>query len=336
MFPDRINRLIVDGVVDAYDYRKTLWLDNLVDTEQDLKLLYYHCARVGWPKCAMANETGETTVEGVKARIDNITASLYHNPMPIVSRQGPAIITYSDVKAFLFLALYVPIEIFPLVTDWLHAIEQGTVTTSWDLSAGFANGLSRDATTAIACSDGESQKHVSREDFRQHIDNLNKLSPSLGEIWASIRLKCIHYDDRSYYRFTDDWAGNTSHPIMEIGNTADPVTPGRYAKKMAKGFTGAVALIQDSPGHCSSAAPSNCTTTYVRRYFQTGELPEEGTVCPVDEMPFGETEGEEEEVLSVEAKRTRVHHKAISSAILAANRGFGRSGLLTALEQGER
>lgn len=36
MFPDRVHRLVVDGVVDAYNYRKSLWSDNLFDTEKDV------------------------------------------------------------------------------------------------------------------------------------------------------------------------------------------------------------------------------------------------------------------------------------------------------------
>lgn len=110
---------------------------------------------------------------------------------------------------------------------------------------------------------------------------------------------------------------------MEIGNTADPVTPGRYAKKMAKGFAGAVALIQDSPGHCSLAAPSNCTVSYVKQYFQTGALPEEGTVCPVDEVPFGEV-GEEEGVLDLETQKLRKQLGTVRKALHASSGGFGR------------
>lgn len=67
----------------------------------------------------------------------------------------------------------------------------------------------------------------------------------------------------------------------------DPVTPVRNAYKMAKGFEGAVALTQDSAGHCSASTFSRCTRSYIRRYFQTGELPPQGLVCPADEMPFG-------------------------------------------------
>lgn len=180
MFPERINRLIVDGVVDAYDYRKTLWLDNLIDTEADLNLLYYHCARVGHPKCLLANETGETTVEGVSARVKNITTSLYHNPMPLISRGQPGLITYSDIKGLLFTALYSPIEMFPVVAEVLAMIEEGGVGNSFpDQNKQLAAALAQGATMAIACSDGVSQNDVSKEEFREHIKKLEKLSPNL-------------------------------------------------------------------------------------------------------------------------------------------------------------
>ncbi|KAK0886986.1 hypothetical protein LTR02_017643 [Friedmanniomyces endolithicus] len=101
MFPDRVGRLIVDGVVDAYDYKKSLWSDNLLDTEKDLQGLYYHCARAGYPACALANKTSVTTAKGVENRVLNITYSLYHNPLPVIS-PSPEVITYSDVKNLIF------------------------------------------------------------------------------------------------------------------------------------------------------------------------------------------------------------------------------------------
>ncbi|KAK4612019.1 hypothetical protein CLAFUW4_13258 [Fulvia fulva] len=69
--------LIVDGVVDAYDYRKVLYL--------------------------------------------------YYNPLPVI---GPYldIITYSDVYALIFQALYKPIAKLLLVVDILADIEKGNGT----------------------------------------------------------------------------------------------------------------------------------------------------------------------------------------------------------------
>ena len=34
------------------------------------------------------------------------------------------------------------------------------------------------------------------------------------------------------------------------------------------------------------SSPNLCMARYVRKYFQTGELPPEGTVCEVNESPF--------------------------------------------------
>lgn len=336
MFPDRINRLVVDGVVDANDYRETLWLDNLMDTEKSLQLFYYHCARVGYPKCALANSTGETTVEGAAVRVQEISASLYHKPLPVVSREGPDIVTFSDVKNVLLASLYVPLQLWPFIAQLLTQIEKGDVTWSWhDTREGFARGVSRAATLAIICSDGESQVGTSQDEFWQRVQRLEKYSSTLGELWASFRLNCIHYKVRPWHRFTNDWAGKTSHAILEIGNTADPVTPGRFAKKMAKGFDGAVVLIQDSPGHCSSAVPSNCTLSHVRQYFQTGDLPPKGTICPPDKLPFDEVGDEDEEILNVEMQKVKRWYTTLSEAIFIANGGFERNVLAHSLLIGE-
>lgn len=61
---------------------------------------------------------------------------------------------------------------------------------------------------------------------------------------------------------------------------------------MSRGFKSSVVLTQDSPGHCSLAGTSLCTTKAVRAYFRDGVLPEEGTVCSVRERLFREDQEE--------------------------------------------
>jgi hypothetical protein len=48
--------------------------------------------------------------------------------------------------------------------------------------------------------------------------------------------------------------GNTSFPLLFIGNTADPVTPLVGAKKMSKLFKGSAILTVDTPGVSVSVA----------------------------------------------------------------------------------
>ena len=135
---------------------------------------------------------------------------------------------------------------------------------------------------------------------------------------ATLQLRSLHKNETTADRSI---LLSVGHPILEIGNSADPVTPGRYAKKMAKGFTGAVALIQDSAGHCSLSTPSICTMLYVRQYFQTGELPPEGTICKADAVPFGPSPGDFE-VLDQETKSMGKRQARIAKAVYAAGGGY--------------
>lgn len=178
-----------------------------------------------------------------------------------------------------------------------------------------------DATLAVACTDGDDQSFVDRDAFAKHLKRLVKLSPSIGAIWATFRLHCIHYSVRALHRYPGPFEGNTSHPVLFLGNTADPVTPLRNAINMAKGYTGAVALTQDSPGHCTLAAPSSCTAKYVRQYFQSGELPPKNTTCKADYEPFGPTPGEVHET-SVEEKELKLRVKKVHDVVLAVGGGF--------------
>ncbi|KAM0721053.1 hypothetical protein Q7P37_003339 [Cladosporium fusiforme] len=331
MFPDRIERLVVDGVVEYGNYLSGNWSSNLVDTEKTMDLFYFHCARVGYPNCPLANSTGKSSPESVKKRTDSIINSLYHNPLPFYE---PAdVLSYSEIRSLIFGALYSPVQTFYAVAHILHAIEQknrtilepfmGAIHRSACASDNWENPLAttQDAQVAIACSDGNDQSYVDRASFQAFAKDLAAQSPSSGSIWSTIRLNCIHYTLPAVHRFTGPWRAKTSHPLLLIGNTADPVTPGRYAQKMAEGFEGAVALIQDSGGHCSAAAYSRCTVGYIRQYFQTGELPPVNTTCAVDVLPFGPTPGEvmiEDEEIKLAAER----HQGFADAILEHGAGF--------------
>ncbi|KAK4508110.1 hypothetical protein PRZ48_001848 [Zasmidium cellare] len=348
MFPDKIHRLVVDGVVDAWDYRQTLWFDNLVDTERDMGLFYYHCARAGYPACALANETGKTTEEGVKARFANILESLYHNPLPVVQNGHPEVISYSDVRSLIFASLYSPVQAFPFVANMLASIEKGdgiwfanflldyykytcpgcsgSASTSGALrnKTSDTTQLSPDAGMGIACTDGEDQSFLTRPLFEEHIKNVTKLSPTIGPEWAMIRLACARYNVRPFHRFTAPWQGKTSHPVLLLGNTADPVTPLRAAKKMSRGFEGSVVLTQDSPGHCTLAAASRCTTGYVRGYFQTGELPPANTTCKVDTLPFGNGPDGDANIMDDETRQLSEDVASVQAALYQAGGSFMR------------
>jgi hypothetical protein len=146
----------------------------------------------------------------------------------------------------------------------------------------FDNG--RDALTAVACNDGDDVPGDLKSS-QEYFELLTKAS-SWGELWAGIRMSCAGWPKFPKDHFQGPFEANTSHPILLIGNTADPVTPLWAAKKMSRGFNGSVVLTQNSAGHCSISAPSLCTQKYIRQYFVDGTLPDPGTVCEPIGKPF--------------------------------------------------
>ncbi|KAL1591093.1 hypothetical protein WHR41_00473 [Cladosporium halotolerans] len=320
MFPDRIHRLRVDELVDADDYRKVKWTDNLRDTEKEMHEFYRHCARAGFPACSLANQSGYTTIDSVEARVKNATDSLIHNPLPVLG-PNPEVITYSDAKHLVFAGLYSPMISFPRIANLLAGVEQGDGTlfaellrpyhgltcsaepasldvtrSSYNMAAGI---LAPDATMAIACADGDDQSWMTKSQYAEYWHKLAKKSPTIGPMWSMFRMYCIHYSVRPAYRFTAPFKAKTSHPILMIGNTADPVTPLHNAFKMSKGYPGSVVLTQNSPGHTSNSVYSSCTVSHIRRYFHSGYLPEEGTVCETDELPFGNENATAEDIATM-------------------------------------
>lgn len=347
MFPHRVERLVVDGVVNAYNYAQALWSDNLIDTEKVMDAFYVHCARAGYPACALANATSNTAA-GVRQRVEDILAGLYYNPLPVIGT-NPEVVTYSDVRTLIFAALYTPIKSFPRVAQRLVELEHGngtefakSLSTHHSFVCGdpaYHNrtrslGMSYDSEQAIACTDGDDQSWLNRTAFEAFSKELAAISPTIGSMWSMIRMHCVHYDVRPVYRFVGPWRARTSHPLLMIGNRADPVTPVQHAHRMAEGFEGAVVLTQDSAGHCSLSTFSNCTVQYVRTYFQTGELPPVNTTCLADELPFGPGQGEVE-TASAGILEERHRHAELTNGLVAAGGGFMRLGVARALNPHE-
>ncbi|KAI4721962.1 hypothetical protein E4T48_01897 [Aureobasidium sp. EXF-10727] len=329
MYPDRVHRIILDGVVDAENYKQALWSNNLVDAEKAMDSLYHHCARAGYPSCALANQTGETKAMDIKRRILSMQKRLLDAPIAVLGPR-PEIITYSDLRTLLFLSLYAPLKNFPLLATILSQLEAGNGTDfaqilskyhvmscnpSDDGNPGIRD-FPDDPSTVISCSDGDDQTNVTRTAFEQFANELVDVSPTIGTVWSVLHMHCIHYSLRPVYRYTGPWQGSTAHPLLFIANTADPVTPAVNAHVMAKGFENAVTLVQDSVGHTSLAAFGNCTVRYVRRYFQTGELPAVNTTCLADEIPFGSSG--ENGVVNVQDRDAAgwAGHAAIADAFL--------------------
>jgi pimeloyl-ACP methyl ester carboxylesterase len=299
MFPDRVGRLILDGVVSAHDYLNSLGQGSLADTEKDMTSFYTFCQSSGPEKCPLATSTSNAST--IEERVRKIIKSLYHHPIALISPQGPELFTYTDLKLVIFGSLYTPAESFGYVAALLAAVEKrgGELLDQVALvihnsrtyschSDPLAQSQSDVPQDAILCGDGVDQTDLDQDTFENYLRLLQGISPAVGPIWATLKMKCAAWPIKPLYTFGDEEAfgGNTSHPILFISNTADPVTPLKSGRLMANLFPGSALLVQDSAGHCSSSQPTPCTMKAIREYFQTGGVPTKNTVCIPPNSPF--------------------------------------------------
>ncbi|KAJ7440151.1 TAP-like protein-domain-containing protein [Mycena latifolia] len=295
MFPDKVGRIVIDGVLDADNYFDTLWSHSLFDTDHALQSFFDGCAAAGPAGCAFYAPTPEEVSKNLTALYESIRA----RPIPVHTASGYRLVDFASLRLGVFSALYSPQPMFSLGADVLAALARGDWSSptldlllepvfecSCDPTEHQFDAVG-DAMLAIICNDGRVVPS-DFEDSEQHYANMTKAS-DWGSILASIRIACSGWPDGPKKHFQGPVGGNTSTPMLIIGNTADPITPLWAAKKTAGVFPGSVVLTQDCAGHTSLAAASPCTWGHIREYFETGALPDAGTICPVVGSPFPNT-----------------------------------------------
>ncbi|KAG7091869.1 hypothetical protein E1B28_008270 [Marasmius oreades] len=293
MFPDKVHRLVIDGVVDVSDdYYTTKWTTNLRDTDNVLQWFFKDCHKAGPENCAFY----EPSVKAMNIKLNDLYSSIIRSPVPAQTSGSYGLVDYARLRFTIFRAFYKPFAIWPMLATGLQDLVQGNGTALFNiqdlprfqcscdpLEHAFDN--EGDVSTAIACNDGDSIPS-DLEEAREHYREVLRVS-EWGSIWAGIRMRCGGWStDIPKTQFRGPIVGNTNHPLLLIGNTADPVTPLWAAHKVSSGFPGSVVLSQDSAGHSSISSPSVCTALAVREYFVNGTLPKAGTYCPIVGTPF--------------------------------------------------
>lgn len=287
--------MAIDGVWDATNYTAGDFATGLTAVETVIHAFYEFCYKGGPTRCALY----EPSPQGVQIRVDAIFASLRGSPIPVpFASSGPALITEGVMKNKLFSSLYTPIVKFPVFAEQMRAVETRNQTALETIAEGDLSvqcncdgkdlppwSISNHANQAVMCSD----MIPATGDYSQieaFYTNVSAVSPLVAQIWLPDILTRIEWSIETKWRYEGPFGGNTSHPILILENTYDPVSSLVEAKAIAERFIGAGLLEHHAHGHCTVASPSLCTAKAVRAYFVNGTLPEPGTVCEPEELPF--------------------------------------------------
>ncbi|KAK6815715.1 hypothetical protein PG987_016481 [Apiospora arundinis] len=113
LFPDRVGRMVLDGVADAEDYYNNDRKSNVALLDEAMGKFVTFC-HVGGPEaCAF---WGPTPAD-ITARLDGLIHQLQNHPVPVSglasAKPMPALVTYADLEALFMKAIYDPVMLFP-------------------------------------------------------------------------------------------------------------------------------------------------------------------------------------------------------------------------------
>ncbi|KAI5830337.1 alpha/beta-hydrolase [Schizophyllum commune Tattone D] len=291
MFPDRVGRVVIDGVVDPQLYAGGPGYETMTASveSRDAALAGFakECAKAG-KRCALKEtDTGDDILDRIYKTAKNLY-KLYeagHTP--------EGILTPSAVTRFIQEALYKP-------NTWGDLAAQ--LKTIYDIAQGNGDsGSARrivkreddddqqpddisDSLMAISCGDSiDAGNATIQNTFDEILFVTRNVSPLFGPSFSSQGTSCYAWPVRAVERWAGPWNNKLSNPMLVIGNQADPVTPFKNAKQIADQLGDSAVLIeQGGYGHASIA--EKCTTEILQDYYGSGTTPNnDSTYCFVEE-----------------------------------------------------
>ncbi|KAI1485597.1 TAP-like protein-domain-containing protein [Biscogniauxia mediterranea] len=288
MFPDKVGRVILDGIVDADHYVGPIWMDSIVDADEIWGKFFVYCAEatVGCPFYRLGDQP-----EDIKERFDEIMTWLEQNPAVVLSQASntPLLVTTSDLKKIIFSALYAPVGLFHLVATILKLLVDGQMgaMVSGAAPVALCHNITLaiwpdDAMKAIGCSDKRYKLNEDVPRLQERFETIASYS-SFADVWISVDINVgcngweidtkdppMRWDDHPAHKPTPI---ETGFPLLFLSNHLDPVTPLQAALKMARKFANASIVEQGAEGHCTISCASLCTVNHIRAYLNDGVVP---------------------------------------------------------------
>jgi len=135
---------------------------------------------------------------------------------------------------------------------------------------------SSEAIYAVTCLDND--EVVTPRELRRIQPRFEAASPTFGRMMAYGTTACSQWPVRS---------GRTPHelhapgaaPILVVGTTRDPATPGEWAESLAAQLDSGVLVTRDGDGHTGYGSGNACVDDAVERYLVSGIVPRDGLAC---------------------------------------------------------
>lgn len=295
MFPDKIERMILDGNINPTDYYHGTNEESVDNADAAQSFFFESCASAGPKNCALAY-AGATGPELEQQYLEFLNG--YANGSWAFVDSKSDVWGYTSVKGYLYDKLKTPTR-WNITAQQIAIFMEGAVSThstnhtkrtapfdptiaSTEAGEGYA-GL-----TAVTCGDwDEIPGNGTLQDFEDYLKLYEARAPHNGDQLISILYSCATWKVNAKEKYAGSFEGiKTKNPILFINGPYDPVTPLTSAQNSSHGFIGSGLMETNIAGHCSGAMRSKCVDNTIHSYFDTGKLPDLTTRCDPDTAPF--------------------------------------------------
>ncbi|KAJ3732572.1 hypothetical protein DFJ43DRAFT_1154298 [Lentinula guzmanii] len=303
MLPHRIGYVVIDGIVDPVSWSNEpshKWPINwIADAEKTYKIFLQDCSKAGPSLCPLTEYKDELW-QNLERRFEDFFDAVARKPIPVPFGNRPGILTSGGARGLLRIALQRPLG-WPKVAKVFSSALTGNATELYNL---LVHPVTHDPEPyisprlAVTCLD--SPRPPSPDEFptaedltKQGLKALREVSPHFGLSTGVGEPDggCQYWAVDGPERYTGPWNATLETKMLIISNTADPITPkssGLLVNSLMPHSS--VIIIQDGPAlldfYAFSMYCKNSTG-----YF-AGEMPKNGTVCPVDVATFPGEESE--------------------------------------------
>jgi pimeloyl-ACP methyl ester carboxylesterase len=282
MFPDRVERMVLDANLDPADYRDGHWGDSLHDADKTFEAFLDACIE-NKEDCALTTFLNATSSQEIFDAINSVVTPLVENVTDIAS-----FMSVLSAKSTILPSLYWPSR-WPLLAENLVIALNATInpdeTTTPDSDtaanstepAPWAYDHAVYSIYGIRGSD-TTFKPQSAEEYLPQVAYQSSVS-GFSDAWYFNTWISARWKMPAKEQFYGEFKAKTKNPILYVNGEYDPVTPLVAAQRASKGFEGSRVLSHGGYGHGAIADPSKCVHEYVRKYFEEGKMPEEGAKC---------------------------------------------------------
>ncbi|RDX41793.1 alpha/beta-hydrolase [Lentinus brumalis] len=288
MFPERVGRVILDGVLDATRVATSqsykLWRDQVSSVEDVYSGFANACAMAGPAGCKLAQfeeASGADVIDYISQAFEAAHAHPVSNDLLLL-------------RATVFGGMYQPQMWEQLantvIPNAIASVLGNTSDTSSSTKKRATFSQNSYTEPAVVCADSvDADPSLTINDIFDEVVNVTRtVSPSFGAFWPIPWHRCSYWPVRAPERYQGPFNGTYANKVLVIGNSYDGATPFFEAQHMAEVMGDQAGLVrQDGYGHTSIYQPSECVTNIVIAYLENGTLPagnaSSPTVCAIDD-----------------------------------------------------